>query len=84
MVRFLTGALVAVGTGRNETAWPGQVLASGTRPSQVQLAPAHGLTLEQVAYPATPQSQRAQSRRARTKRGDGPAVRTVGTHIAPG
>ncbi len=51
MVRSLVGALVAVGEGRREPAWPGEVLARGARDSGVLVMPAHGLTLEEVAYP---------------------------------
>ncbi|MDR2567332.1 MAG: tRNA pseudouridine(38-40) synthase TruA [Bifidobacteriaceae bacterium] len=69
MVRFMVGALAAVGSGRQAAAWPGEVLAGGRRPPQVQLAPAHGLTLEQVAYPDGDAAQSAQSLQARTNRG---------------
>ncbi|MDR0592866.1 MAG: tRNA pseudouridine(38-40) synthase TruA [Bifidobacteriaceae bacterium] len=68
MVRFLTGALAAVGAGRQDPAWPALVLASAHRPSQVQLAPAHGLTLEQVAYPPTDPLQAAQAHLSRRRR----------------
>ncbi|MDR1634242.1 MAG: tRNA pseudouridine(38-40) synthase TruA [Bifidobacteriaceae bacterium] len=65
MVRFIVGALAAVGAGRQDADWPGQVLAAARRPSQVQLAPARGLTLEEVAYPPTPAAQAAQAHHAR-------------------
>jgi tRNA pseudouridine38-40 synthase len=51
MVRSLVGALVAVGEGRRDPAWPGQVLEQGERDPGVLVMPAHGLTLEEVAYP---------------------------------
>ena len=51
MVRSLVGALVAVGEGRRDPAWPGQVLERGERDPGVLVMPAHGLTLEEVAYP---------------------------------
>jgi tRNA pseudouridine38-40 synthase len=51
MVRSLVGCLVAVGDGRRPPAWAGEVLAVATRNSSVVVVPAHGLTLEQVAYP---------------------------------
>jgi tRNA pseudouridine38-40 synthase len=51
MVRALVGALLAVGEGRRPVAWPATVLAAGVRDSAVQVAPPHGLTLEQVRYP---------------------------------
>jgi tRNA pseudouridine38-40 synthase len=50
-VRSLVGALLAVGDGRRPESWPAQVLAGRRRDSSVQVAPAHGLTLEQVRYP---------------------------------
>jgi len=49
MVRSLVGALVAVGEGRREVGWPAELLAGRRRASAV--APAHGLTLEEVGYP---------------------------------
>ncbi len=49
MVRSLVGACLTVGEGRREPGWPTQVLASRRRASAV--APAHGLTLEEVVYP---------------------------------
>ncbi len=51
MVRSLVGCLVAVGEGRRDVAWAGSVLAAGVRDSAVTVAPAHGLTLEEVGYP---------------------------------
>jgi tRNA pseudouridine38-40 synthase len=51
MVRSLTGALVAVGEGRRTTEWPATVLATATKDPAVLVMPAHGLTLEEVAYP---------------------------------
>jgi tRNA pseudouridine38-40 synthase len=52
MVRALVGCLVAVGEGRRTAAWAGEVLAAGVRDPGVTVMPAHGLTLEEVAYPA--------------------------------
>lgn len=67
-VRALTGALLAVGTGRREESWPAQVLAAGRRDGAVHVAPAHGLTLEHVQYP--PHDRLAdQAARTRTLRG---------------
>jgi tRNA pseudouridine38-40 synthase len=51
MVRALVGALVTVGEGRRSPAWPAEVLSAGRRDPGVQVMPAHGLTLEEVAYP---------------------------------
>jgi tRNA pseudouridine38-40 synthase len=50
MVRSLVGALLLVGDGRRESDWPARVLSTGVRASAV--APAHGLTLVGVDYPA--------------------------------
>jgi tRNA pseudouridine38-40 synthase len=52
MVRALMGALVTVGEGRRAPEWPGEVLAGGVRDSRVTVLHPHGLTLEEVAYPA--------------------------------
>jgi tRNA pseudouridine38-40 synthase len=51
MVRSLVGALVAVGEGRRPATWPAEILAAGARDAGVLVVPAHGLTLEEVAYP---------------------------------
>lgn len=51
MVRALVGALLAVGEGRRTPGWPGQVLATERRDPAVLVVPAHGLCLEEVAYP---------------------------------
>jgi tRNA pseudouridine38-40 synthase len=52
MVRALVGALLAVGDGRRPPEWPAQVLRAGVRDSAVHVVPPHGLTLEEVRYPA--------------------------------
>jgi len=68
MVRSLVGALVAVGEGRRPSSWPAAVLAAGQRDPAVLVMPAHGLTLEEVAYP--PDDQLAhRARETRTVRG---------------
>jgi len=51
MVRSLVGALVAVGEGRREPGWVANVLRAGARDPRVTVAPALGLTLEEVGYP---------------------------------
>ncbi|MFS2294504.1 MAG: tRNA pseudouridine(38-40) synthase TruA [Actinomadura sp.] len=68
MVRALVGALLMVGDGRREVEWPARVLAARVRDSAVNVAPAHGLTLEGVRYPdADGLARRAQeTRRVRT------------------
>ena len=52
MVRALVGCLVAVGEARRTTSWPAEVLRAGVRDPHVSVVAAHGLTLEEVAYPA--------------------------------
>jgi tRNA pseudouridine38-40 synthase len=51
MVRSLVGALLAVGDGRREIAWPASLLGQSARSSEVLVAPACGLTLVGVDYP---------------------------------
>ena len=67
MVRSLVGAGLAVGRGRRPAAWPGELLAARTRDDAAPVAPAHGLTLEDVVYPADDQLA-AQAERARVMR----------------
>ncbi|MFD3944262.1 tRNA pseudouridine(38-40) synthase TruA [Streptomyces sp. NPDC058579] len=52
MVRSLVGALLFVGDGHRPVDWPGKVLAAGVRDSAVHVVRPHGLTLEEVGYPA--------------------------------
>lgn len=52
MVRSLVGCLLAVGEGRREPGWAAQVLAARERDPAVTVVHAHGLTLEEVRYPA--------------------------------
>ena len=51
MVRSIVGCLLAIGEGRRPVAWAGQILEAVVRDPAVAVAPAHGLTLEEVAYP---------------------------------
>jgi tRNA pseudouridine38-40 synthase len=68
MVRSLMGCLVAIGEGRREPSWAGEILAAAVRDPAVANLPAHGLTLEEVGYPADADlAARAQeSRKVRT------------------
>jgi tRNA pseudouridine(38-40) synthase len=68
MVRALVGALLIVGDGRREIEWPSEVLAARVRDSAVNVAPAHGLSLEEISYPEDEGlAERAQeTRRVRT------------------
>ncbi|GAA1607774.1 tRNA pseudouridine(38-40) synthase TruA [Kribbella sancticallisti] len=52
MVRALVGSVLPVGDGRRDVSWPAEVLAARVRDSAVFVVPAHGLTLEEVRYPA--------------------------------
>jgi tRNA pseudouridine38-40 synthase len=52
MVRSLVGALAAVGAGSRDGDWPHRLLSLGRRSDEVLVAPAHGLTLLAVGYPA--------------------------------
>jgi tRNA pseudouridine38-40 synthase len=51
MVRSLVGALLAVGEGRRPADWLAALLARDRRADEVSVAPPHGLTLVDVAYP---------------------------------
>jgi tRNA pseudouridine38-40 synthase len=66
MVRSLVGALVAVGEGRRPANWPASLLTRTSRADDVPVAPAGGLTLVRVDYPADDQlSARALVTRAK-------------------
>ena len=65
MVRSLVGALIAVGQHRGDPDAPAALLAAGRRTADIHVAPAHGLTLVGVAYPAdTELARRAEQTRA--------------------
>ena len=51
MVRSLVGAMLAVGEGRRDPAWPASLLLLTARATDVAVVPAHGLVLEAVEYP---------------------------------
>ena len=70
MVRALVGCLVAVGEHRRDAEWAAAVLAGRRRDPAVKVVPAHGLTLEEVGYPADADLA-AQAERSRV-------VRTLG------
>lgn len=52
MVRALVGCLLAIGEGRRDVTWAKESLEAQTRSSSIHIAPARGLTLEEVGYPA--------------------------------
>jgi tRNA pseudouridine38-40 synthase len=70
MVRALVGCLVAVGEGRRDATWAARVLAGRQRDPAVTVVQPHGLTLEEVGYPAVAELAR-QAERSRV-------VRTLG------
>lgn len=51
MVRALVGCMVAIGEGRKDPAWAHELLTGRRRDPGAAVMPAHGLTLEEVAYP---------------------------------
>ncbi|GMA36258.1 tRNA pseudouridine synthase A [Demequina litorisediminis] len=66
MVRSLVGAVLPVGQGRRDLNWLAAAAALDARAQGVAVAPAHGLTLEQVSYPADADlASRAELTRAR-------------------
>ena len=67
MVRALVGALIPVGLGRAEVGFPAQVLRAGVRDPRVKVMPAHGLSLEEVRYPAD-EALAARAEQARARR----------------
>ncbi|MFD3307607.1 tRNA pseudouridine(38-40) synthase TruA [Streptomyces sp. NPDC058656] len=67
MVRSLIGALLFVGDGHRGADWPGKVLAAGVRDSAVHVVRPHGLTLEEVGYPAD-ELLAARNKEARNRR----------------
>ncbi|WBB85386.1 tRNA pseudouridine(38-40) synthase TruA [Micromonospora sp. WMMC264] len=54
MVRSLVGAMLVAGDGRRSVQWPAGLLTRRERSSEVTVAPAHGLALVAVGYPADP------------------------------
>lgn len=65
MVRSLVGACLDVGSGRREHGWLAALASGSERSSQVQVAPAHGLAMLEVAYPPDEQlATRARQARA--------------------
>nr|WP_218922291.1 tRNA pseudouridine(38-40) synthase TruA [Kibdelosporangium phytohabitans] len=68
MVRSLVGALLAVGEGKRPLDWPAKLLTAEARSSEVTVAPAHGLILTKVDYPADADlaARAAETRNVRT------------------
>ena len=67
MVRALVGASIAVGIGRIAPGRVAELLSSPVRPNEFAVAPAHGLTLVEVGYPAD-EDLAAQAAQARATR----------------
>jgi tRNA pseudouridine38-40 synthase len=66
MVRALVGCLIAIGECRKPVGWAEEVLRAATRDPAVAVVHAHGLTLEEVAYPPDDQlGERAVQTRAK-------------------
>jgi tRNA pseudouridine38-40 synthase len=68
MVRSLVGALLAVGDGRRPIDWPAGLLSRRERASEVVVAPPHGLTLVEVAYPESAELYAARAAVTRNRR----------------
>lgn len=68
MVRSLVGAVLAVGEGRRTPEWVADLLRETERSSSVTVAPAHGLSLIGVDYPADGElaARNAQTREMRS------------------
>jgi tRNA pseudouridine38-40 synthase len=74
MVRSLVGSVVPVGEGRREVDWPARLQERAERASEILVMPAHGLSLEEVVYPADEElAGRAEQARARRQRPEGTA-----------
>lgn len=67
MVRSLVGCLIAIGEGRRPVDWADEVLAAAVRNPAVAVVHAHGLTLEEVAYPPDDELE-ARAAQTRAKR----------------
>jgi tRNA pseudouridine38-40 synthase len=68
MVRSLVGAQLPVGDGRRPPEWPSTLLSRSLRADEVAVAPAHGLTLVAVTYPADPAALRSRAAQTRRRR----------------
>jgi tRNA pseudouridine38-40 synthase len=71
MVRSLVGAMLAAGDGRRPPDWPARQLTLRERSSEVTVAPAHGLSLVAVGYPADPAAYAARAEVTRNLRAPG-------------
>ncbi len=80
MVRTLVGSVVPVGEWRLDPAVPRGVLDAAVRDSRVKVMPAHGLSLEEVVYPADAElaARASEARSTRTLPPSRQAAREVG------
>ncbi|MGW4734086.1 tRNA pseudouridine(38-40) synthase TruA [Streptomyces shenzhenensis] len=76
-VRSMVGALLFVGDGHRDADWPRRVLEARVRDSAVHVVRPHGLTLEEVGYPADDCLAERQ-RQARRVRGEPHAISRPG------
>ncbi len=76
MVRALVGCLIAVGEGRKPPEWAAEILTAQRRDPAVAVIHAHGLTLEEVAYPPDAElaarAEQTAARRTSPSAGDRP------------
>jgi tRNA pseudouridine38-40 synthase len=86
MVRALVGAVVPVGEGRRDAAWPAEVMAAGQRDPAVGVMPPHGLSLEEVVYPDDGglAARATESRAVRSLPGVSAPPRAPAVPVAPG
>ena len=78
MVRSLVGAVVPVGEGRRDVAWPHVLQRRAERAPEIHVMPPHGLSLEEVIYPADDELA-GRVRVSRARRDDGESAATVDT-----
>lgn len=67
MVRSLVGVCLTIGRGKKPTTWLAEILEARVRNTEVNVAPARGLVLEEVRYPADDKLEE-QARSARRRR----------------
>jgi tRNA pseudouridine38-40 synthase len=71
MVRSLVGCLMMIGEGRRPASWAGEILRAVGRDPAVVVINAHGLTLEEVAYPADAELRERAEETRRRRSADG-------------
>lgn len=83
MVRALVGSLLLVGDGHRPVSFPAEVLAGQVRHSAVNVVRPHGLTLEEVGYPADDQlaARNLAARNRRSLPGAGAGMEIGRAHV---